>query len=173
MAHVIETPRAEDAESLGQVQLAAWLQTYPHAESGIDESWIREQRGSSATAEGSARWREFIREAERRPDLLFCRVVRAGSGIAGFLCGRRDDEAVTLGPMYLLDEAQGAGLGGRMMSEFLAWAGSAPMLLWVTEYNERAIRFYERHGFRATAEREMWRGRLPNVRMVRPATPNP
>ncbi|MEU6503745.1 hypothetical protein ABZ895_29825 [Streptomyces californicus] len=40
---------------------------------------------------------------------------------------------------------------------------------WVTEYDAGAVRFYERHGFRATGERELWRGRLPNVRMVRDA----
>lgn len=169
----IEAPRTEDAEQLGRVLLAAWLQTYPHAESGIDENWIREQRGSSASAEGSARWREFIEEAAQRPDLLFCRVVRSGSAIAGFLCGRREGDAVTLGPMYLLDEVRGEGFGRRMMGEFLDWAGSAPMRLWVTEYNVRAIRFYERYGFAVTAEREMWRGRLPNVRMVRGSAPNP
>ncbi|MFJ7196815.1 MULTISPECIES: GNAT family N-acetyltransferase [unclassified Streptomyces] len=170
MTHVIEAPRAEDAESLGPVQLRAWLQTYPNEEAGIDEKWIREHRGSSAAAEGIAQWRDFIAAVEERPDLLFCRVVRSGAEIVGFLCGRRDD-VVTLGPMYLLNEAQGEGVGGRMMSEFLAWAGSAPMRLWVTEYNERAVRFYERYGFRATGEREIWRGRLPNVRMIRNSTP--
>ncbi|MFF1645739.1 GNAT family N-acetyltransferase [Streptomyces sp. NPDC058240] len=169
MTHVIEAPHAEDAESLGPVQLRAWLQTYPNEEAGIDERWIREHRGSSATPEGIAQWREFIVAAKQRPDLLFCRVVRSGTEIVGFLCGRRDD-VVTLGPMYLLNEAQGEGVGGRMMSEFLAWAGSAPMRLWVTEYNERAVHFYERYGFKATGEREIWRGRLPNVRMIRNST---
>ncbi|MFD7530774.1 GNAT family N-acetyltransferase [Streptomyces sp. NPDC059849] len=169
MTHVIEAPRAEDAEALGTVQLRAWLQTYPHEEVGIDERWIREHRGSCATEEGTAQWREFIAAAKQRPDLLFCRVVRSGTEIVGFLCGRRDD-IVGLGPMYLLDEAQGKGTGGRMMSEFLAWSGSAPVRLWVTEYNERAVRFYERYGFKATGEREIWRGRLPNVRMIRDST---
>ncbi|MEU3715535.1 GNAT family N-acetyltransferase [Streptomyces californicus] len=111
------------------------------------------------------REREFIEAAERRPDLSFCRVVRSG---AGFLCGRRG-ETVSLGPMYLLEEVRGHGVGGRLMDEFLAWAGGAPVRLWVTEYNAGAVRFYERHGFRATGERELWRGRLPNVRMVRDA----
>ncbi|WP_405752093.1 GNAT family N-acetyltransferase [Streptomyces sp. NBC_00012] len=169
MTHVIEIPHAEDAESLGPVQLRAWLQTYPNEEAGIDERWIREHRGSSAAVEGITQWREFIAAAKQRPDLLFCRVVRCDTKIVGFLCGRRDD-VVTLGPMYLLNEAQGEGVGGRLMSEFLAWAGNASMRLWVTEYNERAVRFYERYGFKATGEREIWRGRLPNVRMIRNST---
>ncbi|MBD0688363.1 GNAT family N-acetyltransferase [Streptomyces sp. CBMA123] len=166
MAHQIEVPHPDDAALVGHVQLRAWLQTYPNEGAGIDETWIREHRGSAVTAEGIAQWREFIEEAMRHPDLLFCRVVRSGAEIVGFLCGRRDD-VVTLGPMYLLHEAQGQGAGGRLMDEFLAWAQDDPMLLWVTEYNERAIRFYERYGFRTTGERELWRGKLPNVRMAR------
>ncbi|MET9607301.1 GNAT family N-acetyltransferase [Streptomyces sp. NPDC006512] len=74
---------------------------------------------------------------------------------------------VTLGPMYLLNEVQGHGIGGQLMGEFFLWADGAPLHLWVTEYNGRAIRFYERHGFQLTGERALWRDRLPNVRMAR------
>lgn len=151
--------------------MTVWLQTYPNAEAGVDEAWIREHRGFSATAEGIARWREFIEAAGRRPELLFCRVVRSGTEIVGFLCGRRD-EVVTLGPMYLLEQARGHGAGGLLRGEFLAWAGGAPIRLWVTEYNDRAVRFYERYGFEATGERELWRGRLPNMRMARSCGPS-
>lgn len=45
------------------------------------------------------------------------------------------------------------------------WAGSSPLRLWGTEYNERAVRFYERCGFKTTGERVVWRGKPPNVRM--------
>ncbi|MGC4946922.1 GNAT family N-acetyltransferase [Streptomyces sp. DT224] len=166
MALVIAHPEARDAPLFGPVLLAAWLQTYPNEAAGIDEAWIREQRGSAASAEGTARWEEFLTAVRERPDALFCRVVREGADIVGFLCGRRGD-VVVLGPMYLLEAAQGTGVGGRLMREFADWSGEVRTQLWVTEYNVRAIRFYERHGFRVTDERELWRGRLPNVRMVR------
>lgn len=78
-----------------------------------------------------------------------------------------------LGPTYLLNEAQGQGIGGQLMGEFFLWADGAPMHLWVTEYNGKAIQFYERHGFKLTDERELWRGRLPNVRMARDPVPHP
>ncbi|AUY47683.1 GNAT family N-acetyltransferase [Streptomyces sp. CB01881] len=166
MPHVLEPPRPDDAPALGPLQLRVWLETYPCEDAGIDEAWIREQHGSSATADGIAGWRAFIEAALRQPDLLFCLVARSGAQTVGFVCGRRE-ETVTLGPMYLSNEAQGQGLGDRMMREFLAWAGDTPVRLWVTDYNTRAIRFYRRHGFEATGERELWRGRLPNLRMVR------
>ncbi|MFE2428977.1 GNAT family N-acetyltransferase [Streptomyces sp. NPDC059373] len=166
MSHLIEAPRPDEAAAVGQMYLVAWLQTYPNEDAGIDETWIRKHRGSATTAEGTAQWREFIEEATRQPDRFFCRVVRSGAEVVGILCGRRDDH-VTLGPMYLLNEAQGQGVGPRLMSEFLAWAGDAPVRLWVTAYNERAVRFYQQYGFNATGECEFWRGRLPNIRMAR------
>lgn len=166
MSYRIELPAPEDAASVGRLVLRAWLETCPHADAGIDDTWIRRQKGAVVTPEGIAQWRAFIEEAADRPDRAFCRVVRNASETVGVLCGRRD-EAITLGPMYLLSEAQGQSVGGRLMAEFLAWAGDAPVLLWVTEYNSRAVRFYERHGFTLTHDRTLWRGRLPNVRMVR------
>jgi ribosomal protein S18 acetylase RimI-like enzyme len=69
--------------------------------------------------------------------------------------------------MYFLRDAQNLGLGNRLMREFLEWAGEGAIRLWVTAYNEGAIRFYARYGFVETGERELWRGRLPNLRMVR------
>lgn len=163
---IIITPRADDAAAVSQTHLAAWLQTYPNKHAGIDKAWITEHVGSVATAEGIAKWQDVIEEAGQQPTQVFCRVVHADAGIVGFLCGRRA-EVVTLGPMYLLDDAKGQGIGSRLMSEFLSWAGDTPMRLWVTDYNLRAIRFYSRYGFKATGERELWRGRLPNIRMVR------
>ncbi|GAB2699448.1 GNAT family N-acetyltransferase [Kitasatospora kifunensis] len=168
-------PTGGDAAELGRVLLAAWLETYPNPAAGVDERWIRAQRGDSATPEGACRWREFIESTTRDPDRSFCRVVRRGpqAPIVGFLCGRREDPAsgghVTLGPMYLLAAAQGLGIGRQMMAEFLDWAGPVPVLLWVTSYNESAVRFYRHYGFQPTGERELWQGRLPNERMRRAA----
>ncbi|WP_206539298.1 GNAT family N-acetyltransferase [Nocardiopsis halotolerans] len=164
---MIEAPHVDDAPALARVLLAAWLQTYPNEEAGIDEAWIREHRGSVTAAEGVAQWRGFIARAAHQPDRFLCRVVRRRGEIVGFLCGRREGEVVNLGPMYLLEEAQGVGLGGQLMDVFLDWAGDTPMRLWVTTYNEGAVRFYQRYGFEATGERQLWRGRLPNTRMAR------
>ena len=98
MAHQIEAPRADDAAAIGRTHLAAWLHTYRNEDAGIDEAWIREHRGSVVTAEGVAQWREFIEEATRQPDQFFCRVVRSGAEIVGFLCGRRGEVVSASGP---------------------------------------------------------------------------
>jgi GNAT superfamily N-acetyltransferase len=169
MVHRIDSPRPEEAAAIARVHLTAWLETYPNQHAGIDEAWIRAELGSVVSPEGIARWRAVIEESRDRTDRMLCRTVRGEAGVVGFVCGRRDDNTVTLGPMYLLREARRLGLGGRLMGEFAAWAGQAPVRLWVTAYNDGAIRFYARHGFRPTGERQLWRGRLPNLRMERGA----
>lgn len=68
---------------------------------------------------------------------------------------------------------QGQGIGGQLMGEFLAWAANVTMHLRVTEYNEGAVQFHERPGFKLTYERELRRGRLPNVRMARDPVAHP
>ncbi|MDK1473138.1 GNAT family N-acetyltransferase [Streptomyces sp. 549] len=168
MAYVITAAHLDDAATLGPLHLRNWLENYPNADAGIDELWIREHRGSSAGTEGITQWREFIEVASQHPHLHFCRVVRSETEIVGYLRGHRE-ESVTLGPMYLLDHAQGHGLGGQLMTEFLAWAGPAHIRLGVADYNAGAIRFYRRHGFEITGDRYLWRGRLPTLPMTREA----
>ena len=168
MTYVITAARPDDAAALGPLHLRNWLQNYLNPDAGIDESWIREHRGSSATAEGIGQWREFIEAANQHRAPNFCRVVRSETEIVGYLCGHwEESESITLGPMYLLSHAQGHGLGGHMMTEFLTWAGPARIRLGVVDDNERAIRFYRRHGFEIAGERYLWRDRLPTLPMTR------
>ncbi|BCJ38395.1 hypothetical protein Athai_58980 [Actinocatenispora thailandica] len=184
-------PAVGDAAAVARTHLRAWHETYDGVGSGVDAGWIAANLGYLGTEEGTAGWAAEIAAARREPDRVFCRIVRldarvgsrpdcragsrqhdlagAGSnaGVVGFLYGHRTD-AVTLGPMYLLAEAQGTGVADRLMAEFLGWAGAAPIRLWVSAFNTRAVRFYARYGFVATGERERWRDRLLNLRMVRP-----
>ncbi|MBV6695661.1 GNAT family N-acetyltransferase [Kitasatospora aureofaciens] len=159
-----------DAAELSRVHLTAWLETYPNAAAGIDADWIRKNVGWVVTPEGVARWREAIEAAALRPEQDFCRIARSTDQAVGFLCGHRSDVA-TLGPMYVLARFAGRGIGSRLMDEYLEWVGVRPVFLWATTYNERAVRFYTRHGFVDSGERQLWKGRLPNIRMVR--SPHP
>jgi ribosomal protein S18 acetylase RimI-like enzyme len=57
--------------------------------------------------------------------------------------------------IYVLDDAQGEGLGQRLMDAALAWLaaeGRAPIWLGVFSENLGAQRFYERQGFRKVGE---------------------
>ena len=61
-------------------------------------------------------------------------------------------EIVTI---YLLPEYMGRGVGSALMERCISELkaqGCSRILLWVLEENTRARRFYEKHGFRVTAE---------------------
>ncbi|UKY51961.1 hypothetical protein [Streptomyces inhibens] len=91
MNHLTESPHGDDAPGITQMQLTAWLPTYPNEKAEIDEAWIRNQRGTVTSAEGITQRQECIAAAERRPDQFFCRLVRSRNEIVGLLCGRREE----------------------------------------------------------------------------------
>ncbi|GAA1353128.1 GNAT family N-acetyltransferase [Falsarthrobacter nasiphocae] len=59
--------------------------------------------------------------------------------------------AVELQMLYLHKDYRGRGAADLLLA---AAIGRLPAHLWVLEGNARAIRFYEKHGFRLTGERE-------------------
>lgn len=52
--------------------------------------------------------------------------------------------------LYLAPDARGRGQGGALLAR--AKRGRNRLALWVFQSNDRALRFYARHGFRQTAE---------------------
>ena len=59
-----------------------------------------------------------------------------------------------VGAIYVLPEVQGHGIGSRLLGcAFDWWGNQKPVHLCVASYNQRAIHFYEQHGFTKT-ERE-------------------
>ena len=77
----------------------------------------------------------------------------------------------TLVNLYLLPEAQGQGLGGRLLEA--AMPREVPGYLWLILGNDRAQRFYERRGFRLIEDGfpggGPWKGSR-TARMRRPAS---
>ena len=63
--------------------------------------------------------------------------------------------------LYLRDEAQGSGLGAKMLQIMLDWIladGPCPVYLSVYKYNDGAQRFYDRFGFSKHKEYEFMVG---------------
>lgn len=78
---------------------------------------------------------------------------------------------ITSGGLYLLNEAKGLGVGGKLMEEFLAWADkSKPCQLGAFASNEKAIGFYAKYGFVKTNKAVgRYKDTLDHIIMVRPA----
>jgi len=80
-------------------------------------------------------------------------VAKDGDRVVGFVgFGDRDEEEPEFGEifaLYVLSEYYGTGVGRRLMEAGLAQLQGYPKVcLWVLKENARAIRFYEKCGFR-------------------------
>ena len=88
-------------------------------------------------------------------------VAKDGDSVVGFVgYGKyRDDELENAGEVfsiYILSEYYGKGVGYRLMKAALSQLTEYPRIaVWVLKNNQRAIRFYERCGYRFDGREEM------------------
>ena len=158
----IKQASAEDLLPAARAMATAWRQSFPFDEAVFDA----QDAGVEERARG---WDQRNRTGE-----YFWVVVDTAnaSEVVGVASARiaEDDDAPTplyLALCYLTDVAKGSGIADRLLEMSI---GDAPAYLWVLEGNERAIAFYERHGFVLDgARRALTDGMEPHhdVRMVR------
>lgn len=78
-------------------------------------------------------------------------IAKSGSNIIGYATAKKYKRLNYLGSMYILPEYQGLGLGKRLMVKTLKWFGGQKNIrLGVASYNIKAIKFYEKYGFKIT-----------------------
>ncbi|MFB9412366.1 GNAT family N-acetyltransferase [Dactylosporangium matsuzakiense] len=96
-------------------------------------------------------WRAWM-----APDRGLKAVARTPGGTAGVIgVWVPDDSDPEVYSMWVHPHSRGTGVGDRLVSEALAWAGEQRLeavMLWVVGDNAAARRLYERHGFEATGE---------------------
>jgi GNAT superfamily N-acetyltransferase len=165
----IENPQEGDELALAPMHIKAWKETYVVPESGLTEESI--DKMLAHLLEDTSYRRNTINKSLTNPDTVLYRVVKNSEGeIVGFIHGSKNEQFNELDSIYLLNEAKGSGVGGRLMKDFLNWADSEkPCRLEAFAFNGSAIGFYVRYGFEQTdAVLPLFRG-LPVVEMIRPA----
>lgn len=128
----------QEINGKGYVHYKSWHETYPTlVDAGYMESITLER-----TTKIAHRW----------PDNIL--VAKDGDKVIGFAGygAYRDDTLPGHGEIfsiYVLKEYHGKGVGrGLMDAAFEKLAGYKKIAVWVLKGNDRAIRFYERYGFR-------------------------
>lgn len=154
-AHVVvEAARPEDAVSIVDIQRRTWYATYPNKQFGITVADLREQlegADGELVAKRVERWRQWIETGSDMRAIYMARLNGKTVGYAtpAIVVGQRQVAA-----LYILPEAQGYGLGGKLLKKTIAWhrqqAPDEPIFLHVVSYNHHAIGFYEHHGFEET-----------------------
>jgi ribosomal protein S18 acetylase RimI-like enzyme len=164
----IELPKVGDELALAPMHIQAWKETYVVPESGLTEEKVDVLLQHLLT--NTEFRKNTITEALTNPDKVFYRVVKNQNGdVVGFIHGSKHEDHTELDAVYLLNEAKGAGVGGKLMEEFLAWADKdKPCRLEAFVFNTSAIGFYSRYGFQKTdTEMPLFRG-MPVLEMVKP-----
>jgi ribosomal protein S18 acetylase RimI-like enzyme len=172
---VIEQAKPEDAEAICSVLGKTWFDTYPNAEAGITREDIRlrvEGERGERIQPNIERWRNTITTSNDSHTVYVARIDDRVVGMAApsFIGGMR-----RVGALYVLPEVQGKGVGSALMQKVLEWHGTGETLyLAVASYNQKAIDFYERFGFKQTRsiedEGDVYGGKqIPEVEMVRQA----
>ena len=151
-----------DAHSLAACHVACWREAY----SGV----LPDERLAELTGDLDARtqrWSDILRNEPRRKW-----VAIAGAEVVGFASTEpaRDDEMAHLPELYALyirASEYGTGLADRLVQPTI---GAASAYLWVAAENPRAVRYYEKIGFRPDGHSKIddWLGGIREVRMVRP-----
>ncbi len=153
--------RTDDAGPLSVCHRACWSEAY----TGLVQDPVL-AAALAAFGERAERWRQIL--AGTHGTVL----AVAGQEVVGFASAgpQRDpglDLPVELYALYVRRALWGTGLGERLLA---AAVGDAPSSLWVLRENQRARRFYARHGYGPDgAEKLEPVLAAQEIRMVRPA----
>ena len=165
----IAPARVENAEAIADLRLDAWEEAYADL---VPASVFADRR--ARRAERVASWTGIIADGSSDNLLAWSSDGRL-LGFSSTGTGRDPDDdlpPLELMALYVRASAYGTGLGHALLA---AAIGGSPDYLWVLARNLRAIRFYERQGFRfdgaaktedVGVERRMVRLDVASVRIV-------
>ena len=140
---IIIKPMETEDEARGKafVHWKCWQVTYP----GLVSQTYLEKFTLEVSEERAKAWRDNIL------------VAKDGYRVIGFVGyghhGPEDPDTGEVYALYVLPEYQGMGVGRQLLDAALDKLSAFPHLcLWAVKGNERAIRFYEKNGFRLNGE---------------------
>ena len=170
----VEPAKPTDAETIFNVHRLTWLATYPNEEAGITEEDIRvkvEGQNGELIPQKIERWRKGIENKNSERGIF---VVRSESSIIGFVAPTVRYGQRRVGAIYVLPEMQGKGVGGKLLDKAIEWHGrDDDIFVHVASYNQNAIDFYKRNGFKQTDKKvtdeaaQLGNGKeIPEIEMV-------
>lgn len=156
-----------DLPSMRRMQAASWRAIYPNAKHGVDDAWVRQRTASWLTPEGLAASREHFGPIFTSANHLHIAAESRGE-IIGFLHCSRQNGGQHIEALYIAAAYYGSGLAADLMDRAGAWLDhSRSTDLQVAVYNGRAIRFYEKYGYRVVPGSEaLFKEKIPVVTMT-------
>ncbi len=140
-----------DAERIAQISYRVWLDTYPNEAAGITKDDIEHRFIPRLSPEGIAKRSNKLASAGPDERAIVALIQRE---IIGFCEAVRLEEHNQLRSIYVLPEYQGKGVGTKLWSAAKEFFDPAKdTIVELVEYNGKAIKFYEKLGFRDSGRR--------------------
>ena len=149
----IEQAVPGDAETICDIRDRTRLEAYPDAELGITVDGIRlnaQDKNGEFVLHRVAYQRGKLAQDDCSGLTTF--VAKARGKVVGYIDPRFDEQGRRrIGAIYVEPEAQGKGVGGKLMQKVLNLYGrDEDIILGVVSYNQNAIDFYKRFGLEQT-----------------------
>lgn len=140
--YTISEATPEDAKGIAEVQKEGWLTTYVNDEYGVtEEDVLSKNMGGGSHV---SRWAESTTKPGAKTW-----TAKAGDKVVGFCFVKNGEEVNHLGALYVLSSTRGSGVGSKLVEQALDYLGrEKPIELEVASYNDNAIDFYEKFGFK-------------------------
>ena len=154
----IRAARPDDFARVAEMHYAVWRRSWAGilVEPLLDilgppQRWVAEIYPENLSRRGWAMW---IAESS-------CRTV----GVAIFGPDEAEPGSIQIDALYIADDRQRHGIGGRLLDTVLSERPSGDLILWCAEKNAKARRFYEKNGFRADGRTLDWEP-LPGIKVT-------
>jgi ribosomal protein S18 acetylase RimI-like enzyme len=167
----IANPIPEDARGITTVLYKAWLATYPNDALGITIEDIEDRYKYSFSEENIKKSEEGLRNIPSNQKKV---IAKDGDTVVGVATIIKNDTNNQLRMIYVLPQYQGKGVGTMLWNAVKDFTDpSKNTIVQVADYNQQAIKFYEKLGFIDTGKRwkdERWKMRsgayMPEMEMI-------
>lgn len=164
----VEKLTAVDVEAAERMRAQSWLDTYVREDLGVTKDYIRTRVGAWLTEDRIQLRRATVETTDESQ--LLQRIAKDEQGnVIGIVVAHKDRSGQYLKALYVDKLHHGTGIATELLDTSLEWFdGVQPVRLEVASYNDRAIRFYEKHGFKQVeASDHIFGDTIPAINMIR------
>lgn len=157
----IRLAKVDDIKGISKVHKEGWLSTYVNEEFNITKEDILSRNFNDKAR--IQRWMDLIRKQGLESHFWVAEIInKKENKIVAFCIARKLEENNEF-VIYILPKFQSQGIGSKLMRKMLVWFGDGKIKIHVVSYNQKAINFYIKHGFKKRGKRGH---KLPNGKIM-------
>lgn len=143
---VISPAKQEDIPAIKDVQEQSWLATYINQEFNITQDDIKLQFSEKNNGSGKIVLKKIQDYLLDQNTLTL--VAKENNLLVGFCTIKKHLDHNQIVKLYILPTAQRKGIGTKLFKEATNWFDKKDIKLTVVQYNQKAINFYKKLGFK-------------------------